>query len=198
MKRFTIISRRWVALLILLGSYQALAVTPPERNSPEMKPAEMNSGSASVSWGEPLRGLRLGVATDGSEVELHLQNVGTTPLEVLSHVKAGEVHLDWYKLRLEDEKSNSRELRLMDNRNRSAIVQAHLEPGASIQHQVDIVAWAARSVNGAQPLDVATYKLYAVYQVEPESDHWNGRLEAGSVVLIVSSTEVPTRQSPPN
>lgn len=153
-----------------------------------MNLSKTSSNAASVSWGKQVSGLRLGLSPDGGLVELHLQNVGTAPLEVLSHVNAGDIHLDWYTLHLTDEKGNTRKLKLVDERDKSGIVRAHLEPGGSIQHQVNVGVWATHSINGTKPLAAGTYKLYAVYEVEPGRNSWSGRLEAGPIMLTVSQT----------
>lgn len=173
-------------MLVLLGCGDAPASVTREVQ-PIMNLSKTNSNAASVSWGQQVSGLRLGLSTDGGFVELHLQNIGTAPLEVLSHVNAGDIHLDWYTLRLKDELGNTRKLELVDERDKSGIVRAHLEPGVSIQHQVDVVAWAVRSINGTKPLAAGTYKLYAVYEVEPGRNSWSGRLEAGPIMLTVQN-----------
>lgn len=171
---------------MLLGCGDAPASVSREVQ-PIMNLSKTNANAASVSWGQQVSGLRLGLSTDGGFVELHLQNIGTAPLEVLSHVNAGDIHLDWYTLRLKDELGNTRKLELMDERDKSGIVRSHLEPGVSIQHQVDVVAWAVRSINGTKPLAAGTYKLYAVYEVEPGRNSWSGRLAAGPIMLTVQN-----------
>lgn len=151
--------------------------------------SKAESGSGSVSWGRPARGLRLGVAAEAGLAELHLQNVGDAPLEVLSHVKAHEKHFDWFGLSLKDAAGATRRLRLLDDRDKSGTVRARLEPGESLRHSIDVGDWASRPVNGAEPLAPGAYLLNAEYEVDSARDYaldtWSGRLEAGPVTLAV-------------
>ena len=75
---------------------------------------------------------------------------------------------DWYKLQLENETAEKRTLTLSEDRDRSVIIKAHLEPGASIQHTVDVNAWASRPINGARTLAAGTYRLTVTYTVPPK------------------------------
>src|SRR5580765_8343086 len=116
------------------------------------KAIDMNRDSAVIFWGTPADGLRLGLRMNSGMAELSLQNVADSALEVLSHVQAHEVHLDWNTLRLTNESGLDRSLCLVDARDRSIPIRIHLEPEETLQNQVDIEEWAKRSVNGAQPL----------------------------------------------
>lgn len=148
--------------------------------------SEDESGSGAITWGRPSRGLRLGLAAGAGVVGLHLENVGAGPLEVLSHVEAEETHLDWYGLTLEDAGGRTRRLHLSDRRDKSGAVSARLEPGEGVRHELDVSEWAARAVNGAEPLAPGTYQLSAVYEVDSGEGAWSGRLEAGPVTLNVA------------
>lgn len=140
-------------------------------------------------WGQPLAGLRLGISVTGVVLVLHLQNVGDRPIKVLSHVAAGETHLDWYTLRVEAAGGAVRTLRLLDDRNRSAQVKVDLAPTMSVQHEVDILKWAARPVNGAEPLTEGRYSVSCDYAVAPQAGIWSGDLHAGPVPLRVPASE---------
>jgi hypothetical protein len=140
---------------------------------------------AEIHWGTPVNGLRLGVAGGAGFAELSLENVGTQPLVVLSHVNAGEVHLDWFLLRLKDSHGTVRELHLLDDRDKSGRVQVTLTPGKSLQHRVDVQRWATKPANGSAALHDGSYELRAVYEVEAGEQHWSGKLEAGPAPLSV-------------
>ena len=132
-------------------------------------------------WGQPQGGLRLGIDGEhASAARIALENVGDAPLEVLSHVEAGERHYDWFTLVLD----GVRELTLADDRNRSARVTVSLAAGESLEHTVELTDWAARAINGAAPLAPGTYAVSARYTVSADGV-WNGRLEAGPVQLLV-------------
>jgi hypothetical protein len=138
-----------------------------------------------IQWGSPANGLRLGITGGTSFAELSLENVGTQPLTVLSHINAGEVHLDWYSLHLRDPRGTTRTLQLWDDRNKSAQIKVTLEPGKSLSHRVDIQRWASRPHNGGALPD-GTYELRATYEVEPGEPHWAGKLEAGPTPLTIA------------
>lgn len=145
-----------------------------------------NRDSGAISWGMPAAGLRLGLSTKSGTAELSLQNVGEAALEVLSHVQAHEVHLDWNKLRLTNDSGLDRSLGMVDARDRSIPIRIHLEPGESRQNQVDVQEWAKRPINGTQPLAPGNYQLFATYDVANEKDCWLGHLEAGPATLAIS------------
>ena len=128
--------------------------------------------------------MTLGLSAGKTTVKFYLKNVGDAPADVLSHVNAGDEHLDWYSLRMENEKGETRTLRFFESRDKSGSVKAHLEPGESLHHSVDVAGWAVRPVNGAEPL-AGTYEVYAVYEVSPPGDNWSGRLEAGPVTMTI-------------
>jgi hypothetical protein len=138
-----------------------------------------------IRWGSPVNGLRLGVSGGAGFAELSLENVGTQPLTVLSHVNAGEMHLDWFTLRLRAGSGAARDLHLLADRDKSGRVKVTLEPGKSLQHRVDVQRWAARPVNGNAPLAAGSYELRATYEVEAGEPHWSGKLEAGPATLTI-------------
>lgn len=137
--------------------------------------------ASNVVWGEPLNGLRLGLEKNDGDLILHLRNVGQVPLEVLSHVDAGEVHLDWFTLNLQDEKGNNHQVTLLDNRDESGIVLVDLAPGEGLQHTVDVTDWATREANYHRAVVPGRYQLSAVYDAPDRGNNWVGRLEVGPI-----------------
>jgi hypothetical protein len=141
---------------------------------------------AEIHWGTPVNGLRLGVAGGAGMAELSLENVGGAPLRVLSHVNAGDIHLDWFTIELRDGRGAERTLHLMAERNKSGRVEVTLAPGQSLQHRVDLQAWAARGDNGGE-LAAGDYALRATYEVEPGEQHWSGKLPAGPTTVHLAA-----------
>jgi hypothetical protein len=134
----------------------------------------------SVEWGPASDGLRLGLAADGQVAALHLQNIGAEALDVLSHVLAGgEIHLDWFTVHVA-----AHDVTFVDDRDRSTPVTAHLRPGETLQHTIDVAAWAARTTG---PLSPGAHRATATYLVESAPDVWCGRLDAGPVTLTVAA-----------
>ena len=141
---------------------------------------------ADIRWSQPVNWLRLGISGGSGFAELSLENVGTQPLTVLSHVNAGESHLDWFTLHVRDGKGAARDLRMVADRDKAWRVKVTLEPGKSLQHRVDIQRWAARPVNGNAQLAAGSYELRATYEVEPGEPVWSGKLEAGPATLTIA------------
>lgn len=135
-----------------------------------------------ICWGQPQSGLMLGLAADGATIEFYLKNVGTEPLDVLSHVSADIDHLDWYELRMMTAAGEERVLRFIDDRDKSGFETVHLPPGEAIHHSVNLRDWAKRPINGEQKLAAGEYELWATYEVTTPDDNWTGRLNAGPVV----------------
>lgn len=134
------------------------------------------------AWGEPVDGLRLGIAAGDGWVALCLGNAGDTPLTVLSHVMApDETHLDWFTVTLTGDGGEPVQLRFLDDRNRSAEITVDLPPGSELAHRVDLVAWAARPVNGPVTLEPGAYRATATYEVPPDGATWTGTLHSGKV-----------------
>jgi len=138
-----------------------------------------------ISWGQPEGGLTLGLTADRGAVEFYLKNVGTEPLDVLSHVSADIDHLDWYELRMVNKTREERVLRFIDDRDKSGTVKIHLLSGETIHHSVDPREWAKRPINGEENLTAGEYQLWASYEVTNPDDNWTGRLEAGPVVTTI-------------
>lgn len=139
---------------------------------------------AGITWGTPVDHLRLGLSTHGPRIGLHLQNIGQTPLEVMSHVAAQELHLDWYTLALRAPDGAHHTLKLYAPRDRSAAVKVTLAAQHTLHHLVDVRAWAARFTNGNLTLAPGTYQISATYTVPEREGAWAGRLEAGPVAWV--------------
>jgi hypothetical protein len=145
--------------------------------------AEPVSETAFV-WGAAVAGLRLGLAASGGTVWLALQNVIEAPIEVFSHVEAGEIHLDWYRIQLTNAAGEARTLRIQDDRDESWVVRATIQPGERIQHRVVLASWATRPMNRELPLAPGTYEATAIYQVSA-TQVWSGKIEAGPVTITL-------------
>jgi hypothetical protein len=126
------------------------------------------------------RGLELHIAARNSSAVLTLHNGGLDQLRVLSHVDATDRHYDCFTISLA-RAGQTRLLRFHDDRNESARVVVDLAPGQAIEHTIDIVAWAKRKVNGAQPLAPGTYRMSATYQVSEAGPLWNGKLVSPTI-----------------
>jgi hypothetical protein len=127
--------------------------------------------------------LVLTAALIGVTLELTLSNTGSSEIVVNSSVSAGgERHFDWFRVELEVA-GKTRELRFLDDRNRSAIERKTLAPGASLTHTLDLAAWAKRPRNGAVPLPSGKGTLRAFYEVSGDREAWNGRLAAKPVAV---------------
>jgi hypothetical protein len=138
-----------------------------------------------ICWGQPRDGLMLGLAVRGAVVEFYLKNVGSDPLDVLSHVSADIDHLDWYELRMVNQAREERVLRFIADRDKSGTVKVHLLPGESTHHSVNLREWAKRPINSSENLTPGEYELWATYKVPTPSDTWTGRLEAGPVTTKI-------------
>jgi len=138
-----------------------------------------------ICWGQPQNGLMLGLAAAGAVVEFYLKNVGSDPLDVLSHVSADIDHLDWYELRMVNQAREERVLRFIDDRDKAGTVKVHLPTGETIHHSVNLRKWAKRPINGEQNLAAGEYELWASYEVTDADDNWTGHLDAGPVATKI-------------
>lgn len=123
-------------------------------------------------------------ARDGAAV-LTLTNHSRTVLRVLSHVEASDVHLDWFKLTLTAPGGAPRTLRLSDARDESGRVIVDLAPEKSVEHVVDVQAWAARTPNSGQRFVPGSYQMIAEYAVGEGGNFWTGTLTAGPVSITL-------------
>lgn len=144
----------------------------------------MNSTGQNICWSLPQNGLTLGIQCGDGFVSLLLKNVGQTPLQVLSHVLSGEVHLDWFRIRL-TARGKDHTIRLSEARDRSPRITRTLAPGESLMHRVDVVSWAKRRANQCVIFEPGEVALWASYRVQNEKTVWNGDLEAGPAGWII-------------
>ncbi len=154
---------------------------------PKMNAHPTPPGHEAVAWSHPAHGLRLGLSAEGATVRLSLENVGHSPLEVFSHVEAGEDQYDWYTIHLRDAHGHSRTLAFVADRDESARITAHLDAGGRLTNTIDLAAWAQQPINGDQPLAPGAYEADAAYEVPPSAAEkcWTGRLEAGPAKFTV-------------
>jgi hypothetical protein len=138
-----------------------------------------------TTWGAVHGDLRLGVEVEGGALVVRLENRGSRPLHVLSHVDAGDRHFDSFAVELTDPAGGKRTLHFMDARNESARVTTDLAPGKELSHRIDLQAWARRSPNGAKPIAAGSYRASVAYVVAGQPDVWNGSLSAGPVTLSI-------------
>jgi hypothetical protein len=128
----------------------------------------------------------LELATENTIAIVTLRNGCDRAITVLSHVEAGDKHLDWYRFRLVDRSTQQiRELKIIDDRDESSRIMVQLEPGKSLEHRVDLTAWALRGANRATPITAGAYELSVVYEVHDEGAFWRGQLEAGPEPFVV-------------
>ena len=134
-----------------------------------------------------MSGVRLGLEINATSATFHVQNVGTKPVDVMSHVQAGEQHLDWYTLELSASDGGQREIGFVDDRDRSAPIKVTLAPQAELSHRVDVASWGARAANGSKPLAPGAYRVVARYTVPAGTNAtaWTGTLSAGPVPMTV-------------
>src|SRR5215470_17969947 len=112
-------------MIMMMRSIAALMIVACASSTyADKAPAEarVEDRSVTIAWGQAVSDLRLGLSVEGTSVVFYLENVGKTKLEVWSHVATHETHLDWYALRLVRD-GNTRELRFVDDRNRSAPIK---------------------------------------------------------------------------
>ncbi|MEM6272221.1 MAG: hypothetical protein AAF998_22475 [Bacteroidota bacterium] len=77
-----------------------------------------------------------------------------------SNISAGEKHYDWYRIHLTAEEGGTqRQYLLLDERNRSAQVNRLLEPGDTLEHQVDFTDWSTRGVHAGEQLPAGSYGM---------------------------------------
>jgi hypothetical protein len=128
--------------------------------------------------------LELRIAALGATAVLTLYNNSPDPLKVLSHVEATGWHYDWFTVTLVGD-TETRVLHLYDNRDESGRVIVELGPGQSLEHQIDVVAWAKRPPNGARALAPGHYRMSAIYEVSDPAPVWNGKLESPAVDITI-------------
>lgn len=162
-----------------------MAATPVASESPPLAVPK----TAGVAWGAPVSDLRLGIELEGTKVVAHVQNVGTAPLMIMSHVATHERQSDWLTVTITDTKSKERVVAFNDDRDKSAPVAHTLASGAELVDRWDLADWAARPRNGARPLGSNDVAVRASYHVVPAPTTippigpraWGGTIESGTV-----------------
>jgi hypothetical protein len=138
-----------------------------------------------VVWGAPLAGLRLGVAVDGTCVQIRIENTGARPLLVFSHVYGGaRPDLEGYTLRLLDAAGAVTEVDLYGGpRRESGPVDVTLVPGESVRHGVDVAAGNCYRNMPTPAAPPGGFRVVATYAPRCEPGRWCGRLTAGPAEL---------------
>jgi hypothetical protein len=128
--------------------------------------------------------VQLAVSAKGAVLELKWTNNSAAPINLATHVFAGEKHFDWLEVQLTDAAGAVRKLHFIDDRDESGIVVVAVAPGTSVGESVDLAAWATRTSNGAAPLAPGTYRALVIYDSSRQSRAWAGRLEATTSVTV--------------
>ncbi len=128
--------------------------------------------------------LELRISAVGATAVLTLYNGSPDRLRVLSHVEGNDLNYDWFTITLLGD-TETRVLHFYDDRNESHRVIVNLNPGQSLEHQIDVVAWARRKANGARPLAPGRYRMSAIYEVSDPAPVWNGKLESPAVDITI-------------
>lgn len=113
-------------------------------------------------------------------VSVGICNSGTTTLCVESHIATHEMQDDRVELTVatRGKPRSAVVVRFSDDRDKSARVIVTLSPGATVWHDLDVVAWAARSVNGSRKLPAAPLTLTATYDSTGQTGVWAGTRQA--------------------
>ena len=113
-------------------------------------------------------------------VSVGIFNSGTTTLCVESHIATHEMQDDRLEVTVatRGKPRTAVVVRFTDNRDRSTPVIAALSPGATVWHDLDVVAWAARTVNGSRKLPAAPLTITATYDSTGQDGVWAGTRQA--------------------
>lgn len=123
-------------------------------------------------------------SAQGALLEVSWTNHGTAPIQLASHVFAGEKHFDWIQVNLTNAAGTRRQLRFVDDRDESGKVVVTLAPGATARAVIDLAAWALRKPNGQTPLAAGHYNALVVYDSSGETRSWTGRVEAQTSITV--------------
>ncbi|MBP9085222.1 MAG: hypothetical protein KBG15_03850 [Kofleriaceae bacterium] len=109
-------------------------------------------------------------------VSVGLFNRGATTVCVESHIATHEIQDDRLEVSVatRNKPRTAVVVRFSDDRDKSAPVIVTLPPGATAWHDLDVVAWAARSVNGRRKLPAAPRVLTATYATSGQTGVWQG------------------------
>jgi hypothetical protein len=79
---------------------------------------------------------------------------------------------------------DGRALCFATERNSWTLGLVELAPGAEVADTIDLQAWAADPVNGAEPLAPGEHALTATYRVA-QREAWSGSITAGPIRVVV-------------
>lgn len=162
-----------LAALILLGCHKEPAMTDHKSTAP-------SAGSSAAAS----RDVSLAATARGTTLEVAWTNHTAAPLELATHVFAGEKHFDWITVELTDRAGARRRLEFLDDRDESGTVLVDVAPGATVRESIDLAAWALRKPNGSAPIAPGTYTARVVYDTATERRGWQGRLEATTSITV--------------
>ncbi len=123
------------------------------------------------------------VAALGAVLSFTLENRGTAPVCVFTHVATDGEHFDWLGVELTGG-GPARSLHFVDDRDKSAPVSVLLAPGERVTKSVDLVAWAKRKVNGGAPIPPGAWTAAVTYDTTRETWVWSGKLTATTGVVV--------------
>lgn len=179
--------RSAIVLFFLLGACSREVPTAKPVPSEVVPPAPQKTSG--VQWGAPVSDLRLGIELDGAVLVAHLQNVGSAPLGVWSHVAAHEQQSDWLSVTLTDRFGKERVVGFSADRDKSVPIPATVAPGKELVERWDLADWAVRSPQGKAfgPDDLTVRAKYRVPTVPTSvpavgDTTWSGTVESGTIV----------------
>jgi hypothetical protein len=130
--------------------------------------------------------LEMTASTHGSFLDLTLKNTSGAPLELTTHIKAGNEHYDWLSVSLTG--AATRTMRFIENRDKSAPVTEKLAAGASLTRSIDLAQWAILANNG-DPLAPGAYDVLANWDTTTSSF-------TGPKVKLVATTKLVIPAAP--
>ncbi len=177
--------------LALLGACTREVPQPPAAKpvASEVTSVASPPGPGGIAWGEPVDGLRLGIALEGATLVTHTQNVSSAPLVVFTHVATHERQSDWLTVSITDKKGGEHVIAFNDDRDKSAQATSKLPAGSEIVDRWDLAAWSARPRNGKRTFDPTFASVRATYKVIPAPTTiptigdkvWSGTIESGRI-----------------
>ncbi len=110
-------------------------------------------------------------------ISVGLFNSGSTTVCVESHMRADGIQDDLLQITIATvgKPKTTIFVSFTDDRDKTALVTATLAPGATVWHDLDVVAWAARPRNGRKKLPAAPLTLTATYDSSGQTLVWAGK-----------------------
>lgn len=138
-----------------------------------------------VAWGAATAGLRLGVAVDGTCVQVRVENVSARPVVAFSHVHGGaRPDLEGYTLHLVDAAGAVTAVDLYGGpRRESGPIHVTLAPGRSVRHTVDVTEGGCYPGSPPPFRLRGGYRVIAAYEPRCEPGWWCGHLTSGTASL---------------